>query len=118
MKAVKANLSETKPDRVAAFEKEAAEFAKKIVGNFKDYEFYVGESMNPEGMVALLVSCLLPPSHTFWAKWIIRTTERTAQHHTLLSGKMGWKRWAILILYFILLLNVWVSLDFVVQVKI
>jgi hypothetical protein len=56
MKAVKANLQETKPDRVAVFEKEAAEFAKKIVGNFKDYEFYVGESMNPEGMVALLVS--------------------------------------------------------------
>ncbi|KAI9627409.1 hypothetical protein H4Q26_017406 [Puccinia striiformis f. sp. tritici PST-130] len=28
--------------------------AKKILANFKDYEFYVGESMNPDGMVALL----------------------------------------------------------------
>ena len=55
MKAVKAKLQETNPERVAAFEKNAATFAKKIIGNFKDYEFYVGESMNPEGMVALLV---------------------------------------------------------------
>jgi hypothetical protein len=55
MKAVKAKLQETNPDRVAAFEKNAQTFAKTIVTNFKDYEFYVGESMNPEGMVALLV---------------------------------------------------------------
>lgn len=39
MKAVKEKLSETKPDEVADFEKGAAIFAKKIVGNFKDYEF-------------------------------------------------------------------------------
>ena len=39
MKSVKQKLQETKPDRVAAFEKGASEFAKKIVGNFKDYEF-------------------------------------------------------------------------------
>ena len=39
MKAVKAKLQETKPDRVAAFEKGASDFAKKIVANFKDYEF-------------------------------------------------------------------------------
>ncbi|CAH7677180.1 Mss4-like protein [Phakopsora pachyrhizi] len=30
--------------------KEAQEAAKKIVANFKDYEFFVGESMNPDGM--------------------------------------------------------------------
>ena len=72
MKSVKQKLQETKPDRVAAFEKGASEFAKKIVGNFKDYEFvstaydpshhrsdlwydqFTGESMNPDGMVALL----------------------------------------------------------------
>jgi len=51
MKAVKANLPE---DRVEAFEKGAAAFAKKIVANFKDYEFFTGESMNPDGMIALL----------------------------------------------------------------
>jgi hypothetical protein len=55
MKAVKTKLQETNPDRVPVFEKNAQAFAKKIVTNFKDYEFYVGESMNPEGMVALLV---------------------------------------------------------------
>ena len=55
MKAVKTELQAKNPDRVAAFEKGAQDLAKKIVGNFKDYEFFVGESMNPEGMVALLV---------------------------------------------------------------
>jgi len=54
MKAVKAKLQEKNPDRVAAFETGAAAFAKKIVAGFKDYEFYTGEGMNPEGMVALL----------------------------------------------------------------
>ena len=54
MKAVKEQLSKTNPERVEAFEKGAQAFAKKIIGNFKDYEFYTGESMNPDGMVALL----------------------------------------------------------------
>ena len=54
MKAVKTKLQESNPDRVETFEKGAQNFAKKIVANFKDYEFYTGESMNPEGMVALL----------------------------------------------------------------
>lgn len=39
MKAVKAKLQEKKPDRVDAFEKGAQEFAKKVVNNFKNYEF-------------------------------------------------------------------------------
>jgi len=39
MKAIKAKLAENKPERVEAFEKSAAAFAKKIVGNFKDFEF-------------------------------------------------------------------------------
>ncbi|KAI8908321.1 Mss4-like protein [Gorgonomyces haynaldii] len=54
MKAVKKYLEENKPDRVAAFEANVQPFVKKILGNFKDYEFYVGESMNPEGSVLLL----------------------------------------------------------------
>ena len=41
-------------ERVEAFEKGAQAFAKKIVANFKDFEFYTGENMNPDGMVALL----------------------------------------------------------------
>jgi len=54
MKAVKEELSKTNPERVSAFEKGAAAYAKKIVANIKDYEFYVGESMNVDGLVALL----------------------------------------------------------------
>ncbi|RXW24693.1 hypothetical protein EST38_g1150 [Candolleomyces aberdarensis] len=68
MKAVKEKLTETNPDEVAAFEKGAQAFAKKIVANFKDYEFYIGESMNPEGMVALLNyrEDGTTPFFTFW----------------------------------------------------
>jgi hypothetical protein len=65
MKAVKGKVA---PERVDAFEKGAAAFAKKIVANFKDYEFYIGESMNPEGMVALLNYRAdgVTPYFTFW----------------------------------------------------
>ncbi|XXH05121.1 hypothetical protein Hte_011545 [Hypoxylon texense] len=41
-------------EEVAAFQKNAQGFAKKIVSNFKDYEFYTGESMDVDGMVVLL----------------------------------------------------------------
>ena len=54
MKAIKNDLQESNPARVPEFEKKAAEFAKKIIGSFGDWEFFTGESMNPEGMVALL----------------------------------------------------------------
>ncbi|KAG1047401.1 hypothetical protein G6F43_010150 [Rhizopus delemar] len=54
MKALKKELQETKPERVEAFEKGAASLVKRILTNFKDYEFFTGESMNPDGMVALL----------------------------------------------------------------
>ena len=52
MKEVKAKLKEKGADEeeVTAFEKGAAAFAKKIVAGFKDYEFLIGESMNPDGM--------------------------------------------------------------------
>ncbi|CAE6470099.1 unnamed protein product [Rhizoctonia solani] len=51
MKAVKDKLPE---ERRPAFEKNAQAYAKKIIANFKDFEFYTGESMNPDGLVALL----------------------------------------------------------------
>lgn len=58
-KAVKTKMSEAgkSADEVAEFEKTAGAYAKKIVGNFKDYEFYVGESMDPDGMYVLLSVC-------------------------------------------------------------
>ncbi|XP_028992224.1 translationally-controlled tumor protein homolog [Betta splendens] len=54
MKALKAKLEETNPDRVAPFMTGVPAVIKKIVGNLKNYEFFTGESMNPEGMVGLL----------------------------------------------------------------
>lgn len=39
MKSVKEKLAGSNPDAVAEFEKGAAAFAKKLVANFKDYEF-------------------------------------------------------------------------------
>jgi len=68
MKTVKESLKTTNPDRIQAFEKDAAAFAKKIVANFKDFEFYTGESMNPDGMIALLNyrEDGITPYFTFW----------------------------------------------------
>jgi hypothetical protein len=65
MKAVKDKLD---PKDVEAFEKGAAAYAKKVIANFKDFEFYTGESMNPEGMVALLNyrEDGVTPYFTFW----------------------------------------------------
>jgi len=68
MKAVKTSLQQTNPGRVETFEKNAQTFVKKLVTNFKDYEFYTGESMNPDGMVALLNyrEDGVTPYFTFW----------------------------------------------------
>ncbi|KAJ1655539.1 hypothetical protein IWQ61_004728 [Dispira simplex] len=54
LKTLKAKLQETNPERLPAFETKATAFVKKVVGSFKDYDFYTGASMNPDGMVALL----------------------------------------------------------------
>ncbi|PKU38210.1 translationally-controlled tumor protein [Limosa lapponica baueri] len=54
MKAIKARLEEHKPERVKPFMTGAAEQIKHILANFKNYQFFVGENMNPDGMVALL----------------------------------------------------------------
>ncbi|KAG7692946.1 hypothetical protein KL930_004295 [Ogataea haglerorum] len=54
MKKVKAHLAETAPDQVEAFEKGATSYVKKVVGSFKDWEFFTGESMDPDGMIVLL----------------------------------------------------------------
>ncbi|KAM4062205.1 hypothetical protein HRG_009053 [Hirsutella rhossiliensis] len=57
MKAVKAALQEKKApaETITAFEKGAQTYVKeKLLPNFKDFEFYTGESMNPDGLVVLL----------------------------------------------------------------
>jgi hypothetical protein len=58
MKKVKEGLKEkgASEEEISAFEKGAQGFAKKIVANFKDYEFLIGESMDPDGMYVSLIS--------------------------------------------------------------
>ncbi|OAQ26313.1 translationally controlled tumor protein [Linnemannia elongata AG-77] len=41
-------------DDAKAYEAEMTTEVKKVLGSFKDFEFYVGESMNPDGAVMLL----------------------------------------------------------------
>ncbi|KAL2888341.1 Translationally-controlled tumor protein [Ceratocystis lukuohia] len=66
MKAVKAKLP---ADQVQSFQDAAGKFASKtLLPNFKQYEFYTGESMDPQGMVALLNyrEDGVTPYFTFW----------------------------------------------------
>lgn len=58
MKAVKAKL-EAKGDTeaVTAFEKGAQAYVKStLLPNFKDFEFYTGESQDPDGMYVQPIS--------------------------------------------------------------
>uniref|UniRef100_A0A2I3TPE1 Translationally-controlled tumor protein n=1 Tax=Pan troglodytes TaxID=9598 RepID=A0A2I3TPE1_PANTR len=49
MKSIKGKLEEQRPERVKPFMTGA-----HILANFKNYQFFIGENMNPDGMVALL----------------------------------------------------------------
>ena len=57
MKKVKDALKAKDADdeTIKKFETGAGAYAKKIVANFKNYDFYIGESMDPDGM------CVIPP---------------------------------------------------------
>lgn len=57
MKKVVAKLKEGGADeeKIKAFQTGAQNYyTKHIAPNFKDFDFYVGESMDPDGMVMLL----------------------------------------------------------------
>jgi len=56
MKEVKKKLGEkgASEAEIKDFETKAGAYAKKIIASFKDYEFLIGESMDPDGMVILL----------------------------------------------------------------
>ena len=54
MKSIKGKLEKQRPQRVKPFMTGAAEQIKHILANFKNYQFFTGENMNPDGMVALL----------------------------------------------------------------
>jgi len=40
--------------KINEFQTGASAYAKKIIANFKDYDFYVGESMDPDGMLVAI----------------------------------------------------------------
>lgn len=48
-----AKLEETKPDQVEIFKTNMSKQMKDILGRFKDLQFFTGESMDVDGMVAL-----------------------------------------------------------------
>ncbi|AET39595.1 Tma19p Ecym_4562 [Eremothecium cymbalariae DBVPG len=54
MKEIKTRLQETNPDAISTFEKGAQTYVKKVIGSFKDWEFFTGESMDPEAMLVLM----------------------------------------------------------------
>ncbi|KAK2594541.1 hypothetical protein QQS21_007760 [Conoideocrella luteorostrata] len=57
MKAVKSAMQGrgASTEDITAFEKGAQGYVKeKLLPNFKDFEFYTGESMNPDGLIVLL----------------------------------------------------------------
>jgi hypothetical protein len=51
---LKKRLEEKNPSRVEKFTTGMQEFAKYILKNFDNWKFYIGERMDPEGMVILL----------------------------------------------------------------
>ena len=54
LKSVVVKLTEANPERVDVFKKQAHDEVKKILGEFKDWKFYNGVSVNPDSMAILL----------------------------------------------------------------
>jgi hypothetical protein len=54
MKKVVDKLQETAPDQVDVFKTNINKVMKDILGRFKDLQFFTGESMDVDGMVAML----------------------------------------------------------------
>jgi len=53
MKKLSAKLQETAPDQVEVFKTNISKQMKDILGRFKDLQFFTGESMDCDGMVAI-----------------------------------------------------------------
>lgn len=54
MKEIKAKLEEERPERVEDFIKNASKAVAKILANLSDYQFFMGESMDPKGSLGFL----------------------------------------------------------------
>lgn len=101
MKAVKAKLQEkgAPEEEITAFEKGASKYVKeKLLPNFKDFEFYTGESMNPDGLYVFSLhlhprrsnhrNCMLIRSLVLSSS----TTARMVSPPTSLSGSTAFLR--------------------------
>eukprot|EP00344_Euplotes_crassus_P006200 CAMPEP_0197011854 /NCGR_PEP_ID=MMETSP1380-20130617/60296_1 /TAXON_ID=5936 /ORGANISM="Euplotes crassus, Strain CT5" /LENGTH=168 /DNA_ID=CAMNT_0042434917 /DNA_START=37 /DNA_END=543 /DNA_ORIENTATION=- len=55
MKNMATYLEKKNPERVADFQKAAQNYVKKILSNISEYQFFTGESMDPDGMVVLCI---------------------------------------------------------------
>jgi len=53
MKELKKKVEQKSPDRVEKFTGGMQKWAKDVLTNFDNYRFYLGEKMDPEGMVIL-----------------------------------------------------------------
>jgi hypothetical protein len=49
-----AKLEENSPDQVAVFKTNMNNVMKDVLGRFKDLQFFTGESMDSEGIIALM----------------------------------------------------------------
>ena len=54
MKSLLDKLTEENPDRVGAFKAKSQAGVKKILDSFDDWQFFMGESMDQDGMIALM----------------------------------------------------------------
>lgn len=54
MKKVKTRLEEEESKEVEIFQANVAKFVKSVIGEFKEYQLYCGESFKPDGMLCLL----------------------------------------------------------------
>jgi hypothetical protein len=54
MKEVKTKLEQDNSPDKDIFQKNVQEFIKDVLANFKDYQLFCGETMKPEGMLALM----------------------------------------------------------------
>lgn len=50
---VKKHLEKNNPDELDMFLKNASKFVKELLAEFKEWNFYCGESMNPDGMLIM-----------------------------------------------------------------
>jgi len=67
------HIQEHKPQRAATFQKEAQAYAKKILSNFKEYDFYTGESMSLDCQIVLLHygDDGMSPTFYFWSDGLV-----------------------------------------------